>query len=72
MLLFGRFDYQDRGILDRTHLRFYTFSSFNALLQTAACRVGRCCADAVACATGFSVDAEPHCRANSRDTFRYG
>jgi SAM-dependent methyltransferase len=39
MLLFGKFDYQDRGILDRTHLRFYTLSSFNALLQNAACRV---------------------------------
>jgi hypothetical protein len=23
-LLFGRFEYQDRGILDRSHLRFYT------------------------------------------------
>jgi len=39
MLLFGHFDYQDRGILDRTHLRFYTLSSFNILLQNAACRV---------------------------------
>ena len=39
MLLFGRFDYQVRGILDRSHLRFYTFSSFNALLHNAACRV---------------------------------
>jgi SAM-dependent methyltransferase len=39
MLLFGKFDYQDRGILDRTHLRFYTLSSFNALLQNAACRI---------------------------------
>jgi SAM-dependent methyltransferase len=39
MLLFGKFDYQDRGILGRTHLRFYTLSSFNALLQNAACRI---------------------------------
>jgi 2-polyprenyl-3-methyl-5-hydroxy-6-metoxy-1,4-benzoquinol methylase len=31
-LLFGRFDYADRGILDRTHLRFYTRTSIRALL----------------------------------------
>ncbi|GJL79572.1 MAG: hypothetical protein NPINA01_25610 [Nitrospinaceae bacterium] len=26
-LLFGRWDYQDEGILDRTHVRFFTFST---------------------------------------------
>jgi hypothetical protein len=31
-LLFGKFEYTDRGILDRTHVRFYTRSS---LLQMA-------------------------------------
>ncbi len=31
-LLLGRFDYADRGILDRTHLRFFTRESFLRLL----------------------------------------
>jgi predicted TPR repeat methyltransferase len=31
-LLMGRFPYSDRGILDRTHMRFYTRSSARALL----------------------------------------
>ena len=34
-LLAGRFDYSDRGILDRTHLRFFTRRSFLALLTEA-------------------------------------
>ena len=32
MLLFGYFNYADRGILDRTHLRFFTRSSIARLL----------------------------------------
>ena len=34
-LLAGRFDYADRGILDRTHLRFFTRGSLLALLTGA-------------------------------------
>jgi glycosyltransferase involved in cell wall biosynthesis len=38
-LLFGRFQYGDRGILDRTHLRFYTRSTARALLEGAGYQV---------------------------------
>jgi glycosyltransferase involved in cell wall biosynthesis len=37
---FGRFDYDQRGILDRTHLRFFTRSSFYAL--AARCQLDVC------------------------------
>jgi 2-polyprenyl-3-methyl-5-hydroxy-6-metoxy-1,4-benzoquinol methylase len=38
-LLIGRFEYADRGILDETHLRFFTLNSACALVQEAALRV---------------------------------
>ena len=38
-LLFGSFPYADRGILDRTHLRFYTRETARALLETSGLRV---------------------------------
>lgn len=38
-LLAGRFDYGDRGILDRTHLQFFTKKSLLALLAEAGLRV---------------------------------
>ncbi len=38
-LLLGRFDYADRGILDRTHLRFFTLRSFRNFLQEAGLEV---------------------------------
>ena len=39
LLLAGRFDYTDRGILDRTHLRFFTRKTARALLQDAGYRI---------------------------------
>jgi SAM-dependent methyltransferase len=38
-LLFGRFEYTDSGILDRTHLRFFTRSTFLATLRAAGLTV---------------------------------
>lgn len=38
-LLAGRFPYADRGILDRTHVRFYTRASARALLAGAGLRI---------------------------------
>ena len=38
-LALGRWDYSDRGILDRTHLRFFTKRSFAALLRDAGLSV---------------------------------
>lgn len=38
-LLLGRFEYAERGILDRTHLRFFTLSSFRRFLADAGLTV---------------------------------
>ncbi len=40
-LLAGRFEYADTGVLDRTHLRFFTRSSARRLLAQAGLRVTR-------------------------------
>ena len=40
-LLVGRFEYLDRGILDETHLRFFTERSLRALVATAGLRIDR-------------------------------
>jgi len=37
-LLLGRFDYEDTGVLDRTHLRFFTRRTMDALLRDAGLR----------------------------------
>jgi SAM-dependent methyltransferase len=38
-LLFGRFDYMDRGILDRTHLRFFTLRTLRQLMDEVSCDI---------------------------------
>lgn len=38
-LLLGHFDFSDRGILDRTHLHFYTRKTFLSFLQNAGLEV---------------------------------
>lgn len=38
-LLFGRFDYMDRGILDRTHLRFFTLRSLKKMMAEVSCGI---------------------------------
>ena len=50
MLLFGKFPKMDRGILDRTHLHFFTKDTAAALLQSAGLRIER-----VSC-TGVPLD----------------
>lgn len=37
-LLLGRFEYGDRGILDRTHLRFFTLATLRKLLEECSLR----------------------------------
>ena len=34
-VLVGRFEYENRGIMDRTHMRFFTLASFRQLLRDA-------------------------------------
>jgi len=46
-LLVGRFDYFDRGILDRSHLRFFTERSLKRLIRAAGLRITRRTATAV-------------------------
>jgi SAM-dependent methyltransferase len=41
-LLAGRFSYTDRGLLDRSHLRFFTLRTARALIEDAGCRIERC------------------------------
>lgn len=38
-LLFGRFEYADRGIMDRTHVRFYTRKTARQLLESNGYRI---------------------------------
>jgi hypothetical protein len=38
-LLCGRFEYKDYGILDNTHLHFYTIDTFKRLIKDAGYRI---------------------------------
>jgi len=40
-LLFGFFNYQDCGILDRAHIRFFTFRTARKLVEATGCRIIR-------------------------------
>ncbi len=40
-LLFGRVDYTDTGVMDRTHIRWFTFASARALVRASGCKVAR-------------------------------
>jgi 2-polyprenyl-3-methyl-5-hydroxy-6-metoxy-1,4-benzoquinol methylase len=39
--LFGRVRYEDTGVMDRTHIRFFTFATAKELLLAAGCAVER-------------------------------
>ncbi|MDA8170996.1 MAG: class I SAM-dependent methyltransferase [Nitrospiraceae bacterium] len=41
-LLLGRFNYTQTGILDKTHLHFYTFKSARTLIQNCGLRIVAC------------------------------
>ncbi|MCX6356063.1 MAG: class I SAM-dependent methyltransferase [Candidatus Aureabacteria bacterium] len=38
-LLFGRFNYIDTGVMDRTHIRFFTFKTAKELVRAAGCSI---------------------------------
>jgi ubiquinone/menaquinone biosynthesis C-methylase UbiE len=40
-LLLGRFAYATSGIMDRTHLHFYTYSSAKSLVESTGYRIGK-------------------------------
>ncbi len=37
--LFGRFDYTDRGLLDKSHIRFYTLKSLKKMVAEISCEI---------------------------------
>jgi 2-polyprenyl-3-methyl-5-hydroxy-6-metoxy-1,4-benzoquinol methylase len=58
-LLAGRFPYTDRGILDRTHLRFYTRKSAKALIAGSGFRLRSLAATAMPCELAFPALGRP-------------
>lgn len=39
LFLFGKFDYTDTGIMDRDHIRFFTFKTAKDLVRSAGCSI---------------------------------
>jgi len=39
MFLFGKFDYTDTGVMDKDHIRFFTFKTAKRLVKSAGCDV---------------------------------
>ena len=58
-LLFGRFEYADRGILDRDHLNFFTRKSARAMLSSEGFRVERIAASAMPVELALPVLGRP-------------
>ena len=58
-LLLGRFHYGSRGILDRTHLRFFTRATGRALLEESGYRVLSIDATAMPLELAFSALSRP-------------
>lgn len=65
-LLAGRFEYADAGLLDRTHLRFYTRRSALRLVEGAGFRVSRIRATAVPAELALPILGRAPLRAPSR------
>jgi len=41
MFLFGRFEYTDTGIMDRDHIRFFTFKTAKSLVKSSGCFIAK-------------------------------
>jgi len=65
----GRFEYTDTGILDRTHLRFFTRESANRLIDAAGFRVTKIRATAVPAELAVPVLSRAPLRGPSRGFF---
>lgn len=40
-LLFGKFDYSDTGLMDRTHIRFFTFKTAKLIVKKSGCLINK-------------------------------
>jgi SAM-dependent methyltransferase len=69
-LLAGRFEYADRGILDRTHLRFFTRRSARRLVEDAGFRIVRIRPTPIPAELAVALLRRPPLRGVSRALFR--